>query len=37
MSLNKHDRLYNIALRHKLRNSTFIDVLHFTVTVGLQQ
>ena len=33
---NEHETLFNFTLRHKLkqRNSAFIDVLHFTVTVG---
>jgi hypothetical protein len=35
MDVNEHERLSNITLRHKLkqRNSAFIAVLHFTVTV----
>jgi len=35
MDVNEHARLSKIILRHKLkeRNSTFIAVLHFTVTV----
>ena len=34
--VNVHERLSNFTLRHKLkrRNSAFIAVLHFTVTVG---
>ena len=34
--MDDHERLYNITLSHKLKewNSTFIAVLHFTVTVG---
>ena len=33
MDVNQHKRLSNITFRHKLKqsNSTFIDVLHFTV------
>jgi len=36
MDVNEHERLYNITFRQKklYRNSTFIAVLHFTVTVG---
>ena len=35
MDVSDHERLYNITLSHKLKewNSTFIAVLHFTVTV----
>ena len=36
MGINELERLSNITLRHELkkRNSAFIAVLHFTVTVG---
>jgi len=36
MNVNGHERLFYITLRHKLksRNSAFIAVLHFGVTVG---
>jgi hypothetical protein len=36
MDVNEHKRLFNITLRQNLnlRNSAFIAVLHFTVTVG---
>ena len=36
MDVNKHERLSNITLRHKLefRNIAFMAVLHFTVTAG---
>ena len=36
MDVNEHERLSKITLRHKLKlkNSTFIAVLHFIVTVG---
>jgi hypothetical protein len=35
MDVNEHERLFNIALRHKFkkRNSSCIVVLQFTVTV----
>jgi hypothetical protein len=35
MDVNEHDRLSNVTLRYKLKykNITFIDVLHFIVTV----
>ena len=35
MDVNKHERLSNITLRHKLKlkNSVFIAGLHFAVTV----
>ena len=36
MDVNEHERLSNVTLRHKLkkRDSTFIAILHFTVTLG---
>ena len=36
MDVNEHERLSNVTIGHKLkqRNIAFIDVLHFTVTVG---
>jgi len=35
MDVNEHERLSNITLSiNKETNSTFIAVLHFTVTVG---
>jgi hypothetical protein len=35
MDLNENERISKITIRHKLkkRSSTFIAVLHFTVTV----
>ena len=37
VDVNEHERLFHITLRHEfkkiLRNSVFIVVLHFTVTV----
>ena len=36
MDVNEHERRFNFALRHKLKqwNSAFIVVQHFIVTVG---
>jgi hypothetical protein len=36
MDVNGHERLFNIRLGHKFKKTSiaFIDVLHFTITVG---